>query len=77
MILDSNEIAHLLMELWSDQKPAAVVINMEIIMQMYPPPPPCRKESECSFLPGTFLEQVDREVGCKQKELLVSTLKGV
>ena len=37
----------------------------------------CGKESECSFLLGIFHEQVDREVSCKQKELLVSTLKGV
>ena len=48
--------------------------NMEIIMQMYPS---CRKEIECSFLLGTFLELVHREVMVKGKELLVNTLKGV
>ena len=47
---------------------------MEIIMQMYPS---CRKEIECSFLLGTFLELVHREVMVKGKELLVNTLKGV
>ena len=43
-------------------------------MQMYSA---CRKEIECSFLLGTFLEQVDREVSCKGKELLVCALNGV
>ena len=51
-----------------------VASNMEIIMQMYPS---CRKEIECSFLLGTFLEQVHREVMSGEKELLVSTLRGV
>ena len=62
------------MELWSDQGPDYVVSNMEILMQMYPA---CRKESKCSFLLGTFLEKGDRGVKCKQKGLLISTLKGV
>jgi hypothetical protein len=34
------------------------------------------KDSECSLLLGTFLEQVGRDVSCKQKELFFSTLKG-
>jgi hypothetical protein len=47
---------------------------MEIIMLMYPS---CRKEVKVSFLLGTFLEQVHKEVMLKEKELLVNTLKGV
>ena len=43
-------------------------------MRMYPS---CRKEVEVSFLLGTFLEQVHKEVMLKEKELLVHTLKGV
>ena len=34
-------------------------------------------EGECSFLLGTYLEQVHNEVMLKDKELLVNTLKGV
>ena len=70
----SSLIKQKMMELWSDQGPAAVVSNMEVIIQMNPS---CRRESKCSFLLGTFLGQMEREVSCKQKELLVSTLKGV
>ena len=62
------------MELFADGGPAVVATNMEMIMQMYPS---CRKEVECSFLLGTFLEQVHKEVMLKEKELLVNTLKGV
>ena len=32
---------------------------------------------ECTFLLGTFPELVDREVICKQKELLVNTVRVV
>ena len=63
-----------LTELWADEGPAVGATNMQIIMQMYPS---CRKEIECSFLLGTFLELVHREVMVKGKELLVNTLKGV
>ena len=63
-----------LTELWADEGPAVGATNMEIIMQMYPS---CRKEIECSFILGTFLEQVHREVMSGEKELLVSTLRGV
>ena len=37
--------------------------------------PSCRKEEECSFLLGTFIELVDREVICKQKSVLRARLK--
>jgi hypothetical protein len=63
-----------LMELLADGGPAVVTTNKEIIMQMYPS---CRKEVEVSFILGTFLEQVHKEVMLKEKELLVNTLKGV
>ena len=63
-----------LMELFADGGPAVVTTNMEIILQMYTP---CRKEVEVSFILGTFLEQVHKEVMQKEKELLVNTLKGV
>ena len=61
------------MKLWLGLGPTVVVGNMEILMQKFPA---LRKESECSFLLGTLFEKVDREVSCKQNELLVSTLKG-
>ena len=61
-------------DLWADEGPAVTATNLEIIMQMYPT---CKKEIECSFLLGNFLEQVHREVMSKEKELLVSTRKGV
>ena len=41
-------------------------------MLMYPK---CRQEVELTFLLGTFLELVDKEVLRKQKELLVNTLR--
>ena len=48
-----------MMELMSDQRPAPDVSNIDIIILLYPK---CRKEVECTFLLGTFLELVDREV---------------
>jgi hypothetical protein len=43
-----------LMELFADGRPAVVTTNMEIIMQMYPP---CRKEVEVYFIPGSEAER--------------------
>jgi hypothetical protein len=60
--------------LMSDQGPVLAASNTEIILLMYPT---CRKEVECTFLLETFIELVDREVICKQKELLINTVKGV
>ena len=61
-------------ELLSDQGPAPVVTNTELIMLMYPK---CRREAEAAFLIGTFMELVDREAAGKQKELMVGTVRGV
>jgi hypothetical protein len=62
------------MELFANGGPAVVTTNMDIIMQIYPS---CMKEVEVSFLLGTLLEQVLKEVMLNEKELLVNTLKGV
>ena len=62
------------MELVSDQGPAPLVSNTELIMLMYPK---CRREAKVAFLLGTYLELVDREVTGKQKELMVGTARGV
>ena len=43
-------------------------------MLMYPR---CRQEAEVAFLVSTYVELVNRDVMCKQKELLVGSLKGV
>jgi hypothetical protein len=63
-----------MIELLSDQGRPPDPSNMDFILQMYPS---CRKEGECSFLLGTYLEQVHREVVLKDKELLVNNMKGV
>ena len=62
------------LELMSDQGPAPVVSNTELLMLMYPK---CRREAEAAFLICTFLELVEREVAGKQKELMVGTVRGV
>ena len=62
------------LELMSDQGPAPVVSNTEMLMLMYPK---CRREAEAAFLICTFLELVEREVAVKQKELMVGTVRGV
>ena len=62
------------MELVSDQGPAPVVSNTELIMLMYPK---CRREAEVAFLLSTYMDLVDREVTGKQKELMVGTVRGV
>ena len=62
------------LELMSDQGPAPVVSNTQLLMLMYPR---CRREAEIAFLVGTFMELVDREVAGKQKELMVGTVRGV
>ena len=62
------------LELMSDQGPAPVVSNTQLLMLMYPR---CRREAETAFLVCTFMELVDREVAGKQKELMVGTVRGV
>ena len=62
------------MELVSDQGPAPVVSNLELLMLMYPK---CRREAEVVFLLCAFMELVHREVSVKQKELMVGTVRGV
>ena len=61
-------------ELLSDQGLVAAATNLEILMLMYAR---CMQETEVVFLLGTFMELVDIEVGGKQKELLLDTVKGV
>ena len=61
-------------ELLSDQGPAPVVSNIELLMLMYPK---CRREAEVVFLLCAFMELVHREVSVKQKELMVGTVRGV
>ena len=63
-----------MVEILSDQGRPPDTNNLELILLMYPS---CRMEGECSFLLGTYLEQVHNEVMLKDKELLVNTLKGV
>ena len=63
-----------LKELLSDQGPAPVVSNIELLMLMYPK---CRREAEVVFLLCAFMELVHREVSVKQKELMVGTVRGV
>ena len=61
-------------ELLSDQGPAPLVSNIELLMLMYPK---CRRDAEVAFLLCTFMELADREVVSKQKELMVGTVRGV
>ena len=63
-----------MIELLNDQGRPPDPSNMDFLLLMYPS---CRKEGECSFLLGTYLEQVHREVVLKDKELLVNYMKGV
>ena len=63
-----------MIEILSDQGRPPDISNIDLILQMFPS---CRMERECSFLLGTYLEQVHLEVDLKDKELLVNTLKGV
>ena len=63
-----------MIDLMSDQGPAPVLSNMELIMLQYPM---CRQEAEIACLLGTYMELVDVEVVGKQKELMLGTLKGV
>ena len=58
----------------SDQGPAPVVSNIELLMLMYPK---CRREAEVVFLLCAFMELVHTEVSVKQKELMVGTVRGV
>ena len=62
------------MELLSEQEPAQLLSNTQLIMLMYPR---SMREVEAAFLIGTYMDLVDREVVIKQKELMVSTVKGV
>ena len=50
------------------------VSNPDILLARFPKD---RQEDECTFLLGTYVELVDREVVLKEKELLVDTLIGV
>lgn len=61
-------------ELLSDQGPAPLVSNIELLMLMYPK---CRRDAEVAFLLCTFMELADREVVGKRKELMVGTVRGV
>ena len=63
-----------MIELLNDQGRPTDPSNMDFILLKYPS---CRKEGGCSFLLGTYLEQVHREVVLKDKELLVNNMKGV
>jgi hypothetical protein len=63
-----------MIELLNDQGRPPDPSNMDFLLLMYPS---CRKEDECAFLLGTYLEQVHREVVLKDKELLVNYMKGV
>ena len=62
------------MQLVLELGPTFAVSNIDIIMAKFPT---CRQEAECMFIPGTFLELVDREVMSDQKELLLDSLMGV
>ena len=58
----------------TDQGRPPDVSNLDILLARFPKE---RQEDECTFLLGTYVELVNREVVLKEKELLVDTLIGV
>ena len=58
----------------TDQGRPPDVSNPDILLARFPND---RQEDECTFLLGTYVELVDREVVLKEKELLLDTLIGV
>ena len=63
-----------MVEFLIDQGRPPDVTNPDILLARFPK---TRQDNECTFLLGTIVELVDREVVLKEKELLVDTLIGV
>ena len=62
-----------ILEFVTELGPPITVTNIDILLAMYPT---CRREEECLFLLGNYVELVDREVIYQQKELVLNTLRG-